>query len=162
MSKRNLIALFAFLALLVALCIFHYRQGENRGISDLSARVDTLVVYDTITIDKPTYITRRVTDTILVSVTDTIRTTDTLYVALPKEQVEWRDSLCVVYASGIRPQVDSVTHFIREKEITRYVVQEKTRRWGVGIQAGYGLTYCDGFKGSPYIGVGVQYNIFAW
>ena len=32
-------------------------------------------------------------------------------------------------------------------------------RWGVGAQAGYGITPA-GFQ--PYLGVGVSFNLFSW
>lgn len=39
------------------------------------------------------------------------------------------------------------------------VVTARPRRWGVGVQAGYGIT-ADGLR--PYIGVGVQYHLFSF
>ena len=86
---------------------------------------------------------------------------DTIYVVMAREQVEWVDSLCAVYASGINPQVDSVRHFVKETIINHYipVVEVKKTRWGVGIQAGAGVG-----KGglTPYVGVGVSYNLISW
>ena len=90
--------------------------------------------------------------------------TDTLYVVLDREQVVWQDSLSVVYASGILPQVDSVKHFIEERVITREVVVPKVRRtrWGIGINAGYGVLLGDQVRTAPYVGIGVSYNIVSW
>lgn len=163
MNKRNLIVLFAFLAILVASTIFHYRRGENRGISALPARVDTLYICDTIKVTEPIYITKKVIDKVCIPVKDTIRMTDTLVIEMDREQVQWRDSLCEVYASGLYPAIDTVIHFVREREIIKTVTRKEKCRWGAGIQAGYGMTLNNGaFSGSPYIGVGIQYNIFAW
>ena len=39
------------------------------------------------------------------------------------------------------------------------VIQVKKTRWGLGIQAGYGASK-DGL--TPYIGVGVSYNVLSW
>ena len=98
-------------------------------------------------------------------VTDTLWKHDTLYVYLEREQIQWQDSLCRVYASGINPQVDSVTHFVQETIITREIsVPVKVKsRWGLGIQVGYGA----GVNGkqvclTPYVGVGISYNILSW
>lgn len=124
-------------------------------------RVDTLFIRDTICVSEPIYVARRVVDSVLVPVVDTIRMRDTLYVQMEREQVQWRDSLSEVYASGINPQVDSVRHFVTERIVTRDVPVERWRRtrWGIGIQAGYGA----GREGlTPYLGVGVSYNILAW
>lgn len=34
-----------------------------------------------------------------------------------------------------------------------------TKRWGIGVQAGIGLTPN---KVEPYIGIGIHYNILSW
>lgn len=124
-------------------------------------KVDTLVIRDTFTVTEPKYITRRVVDSVPYPVTDTIRMRDTLFVLLEREQVTWEDSLARVYASGIDPHVDSVIHFTQEMVITKEipVIQVKKTRWGIGVQAGAGVGK-DGL--TPYVGVGVSYNILSW
>lgn len=123
---------------------------------------DTLTVRDTITVSTPVYLTRREVRRDTVAVTDTLRVRDTLVVVLPREQVEWRDSLVAVWASGIRPAVDSVRHYTRTEIVTQTVTgpgPRKVSRWGLGVQAGYGVSD----KGlTPYVGVGLSYNILAW
>ena len=117
-----------------------------------------MVVRDTIKVAEPVYVTKRVVDSVAYPVTDTIRMRDTLYVLLEREQIRWEDSLAVVYASGVRPQVDSVIHFTQERIITKEipVIQVKRTRWGIGVQAGV----TGGKTGViPYVGVGVSYNI---
>lgn len=124
-------------------------------------KVDTLVIHDTIKVTEPVSVTRTVVDSILVPVTDTVRMRDTLYVFLEREQVRWEDSLAVVYASGIDPQVDSVIHFTRDQIIIKEipVIQVKKTRWGIGVQAG-ATAGKDGII--PYVGLGVSYNILSW
>ena len=136
-------------------CRCHKRgQGEPPAI-----KVDTLLIRDTIKVTEPRFVTRRVVDSIPYPVTDTIRMRDTLYVLLERQQVTWEDSLAMVYASGINPQVDSVIHFRKDMVITRDIPVTIKTRWGVGIQAGVGAG-----KGglTPYVGVGVTYNILSW
>lgn len=165
MSKKALIVGAATIAV-VALIFFHYyigeRDGRNTAISSFEGKSDTLVIHDTIVENKPVYVAKKVVDTLRIPVVDTIRITDTLYIELEREQVEWRDSLCSVYASGILPSVDSVAHYIREREITTYVPQIRKTRWGIGIQAGYGATFSNGVQFAPYIGVGISYDFLAW
>lgn len=138
-----------------------YYCHKKPPISPLEPKVDTLYYHDTITSYEPIYITRKVVDSIRIPVVDTMRFTDTLYIQLAKEQIVWEDSLARVYASGVYPHVDSVLHFtermVIEKEIP--VVQIRSTRWGIGVQAGYGIG-----KGglSPYVGVGVSYNLLSW
>lgn len=124
-------------------------------------RIDTLVVHDTTTIVEPRDVIRRVIDSVRVPVpvTDTIVSRDTIYVSMVREQVVWEDSLARVYASGIMPNVDSVTHFTERTIITKETIVRQKDRWGIGIQAGVGAGK-GGF--TPYVGVGLSYNVFTW
>lgn len=147
--------------LLVLAFLLGRRIGRNAPVCPVEEKVDTLVIRDTISVSTPVYVTRRVVDSVLVPVRDTMMVMDTIYVVMAREQVEWVDSLCAVYASGINPQVDSVRHFVKETIINHYipVVEVRKTRWGVGIQAGAGVG-----KGglTPYVGVGVSYNLISW
>ena len=130
-----------------------------------NVKVDTLFIHDTLTCYEPIFEEKRVIEKQLVQVTDTLIVHDTLYVYLNREQVVWQDSLSVVYASGILPQVDSVRHFTSNQIITieKAIPITKKTHWGLGIQAGYGLGYADKrVYGVPYIGVGISYNILSW
>lgn len=116
---------------------------------------DTLIVWDTIFIDKPIWVTSKVRDSVRIAVpkvqADTIH--DTVYVYLPQQEIVWTDSLCSVYAHGINPVIDSVAHFLP----TRTIIQKPNpKKWGIGIQVGYGASE-DGL--SPYIGIGVTYSL---
>lgn len=146
---------------ILILFLFDRIIPRNAPQEPQSVRVDTLFIRDTIKVTEPVYVTRRMVDSVLVPVTDTIRLRDTLYVFLEREQIRWEDSLSVVYASGVRPEIDSVIHYAERMVIVKEipVVRVKKTRWGVGIQAGAGATK-DGL--TPYVGVGVSYNILSW
>jgi hypothetical protein len=124
-------------------------------------KTDTLYIRDTFVRYTPVYVTRRVVDSVIVPVTvrDTVVGRDTIYVKLERQQVEWRDSLCTVYASGIRPSVDSVAHYVAERIVTVPVEVRRRDHWGLGLQAGAGFG-----KGgvTPYVGVGVSWNLLSW
>lgn len=141
--------------------LFGRRCQQNKPVESIKERVDTLVIRDTITQIQPISIEKKVVDKQLVKITDTLSIHDTLYVYLDREQVVWQDSLSVVYASGINPQVDSVRHFQESQIITiEKTIPVKIRsRWGLGVQAGMGACK-DGL--TPYVGVGVSYNILSW
>ena len=147
--------------LILILFLFDRRIPRNSPQEPQSVKVDTLFIRDTIKVTEPVYVTRRMVDSVLVPVTDTIRLRDTLYVFLEREQIRWEDSLSVVYASGVRPEIDSVIHYAERMVIVKEipVVRVKKTRWGVGIQAGVGATK-DGL--TPYVGVGVSYNLLSW
>ena len=172
MTRQAIISvlLAALVALLIAVFCAGYRCGQRRarstpGLSD-TAKVDTLYIRDTITETRPISVRFRIVDTIRVAAVDTVRVHDTLFVAMERQQVVWRDSLAEVYASGVAPAVDSVRHF-RAAEVRTITLPPveviKRARWGIGIQTGYGATITGGkIQPAPYIGVGVSYNIFAW
>lgn len=148
------------LATCIGFLVGHRCTGNEPG-EPPATRVDTLFIRDTFKVTEPKFIYKKVVDSILYPVTDTIRVRDTLYVLLERQQVTWEDSLARVYASGIQPQVDSVIHFQEHLIITKEipVIQVKKTRWGVGIQAGVGAGK-DGL--TPYLGVGVSYNLLSW
>lgn len=163
---RELLISVAKVALIVVIAFSAgQKHALNRLILPLNEKVDTLVVYDTITQYKPILEERVVLQTVPIPVVDTMWLHDTMYVYLEREQVVWQDSLSRVYASGILPQVDSVHHYIRERVVTKELtkVVKKPCRWGVGIHAGYGAFAKNGqISTSPYIGVGLSYNILSW
>ena len=113
----------------------------------------------TVTVSEPISVTRWRVDSIAFPVRDTVRVQDTLFVYLERERVRWRDEYCEVFASGVQPSVDSVRHYISERVILKTVPERVRSRWGIGVQAGYGASR-QGL--SPYIGVGVSYNILTW
>ena len=141
------------------------KHPQKLPVEPIKEKVDTLLIFDTITLTKPVFVEKIQLDSVYMPVTDTLWKHDTLYVYLEREQIQWQDSLCRVYASGINPQVDSVTHFVQETIVTREIsVPVKVKsRWGLGIQVGYGA----GVNGkqvylTPYVGVGISYNILSW
>lgn len=66
---------------------------------------------------------------------------------------------------GFRASLVSMEVF-RKTQIVTERVEIRTpdrRRWGIGIQAGYGATLRDNrLTATPYLGVGLSYNLFTW
>ena len=58
-------------------------------------------------------------------------------------------------------KTSSFTNYTKEQIITKEipVIQNTKTRWGLGVQAGVGAG-----KGglSPYVGIGVSYNLLSW
>lgn len=163
--RELLISVAKVVMIVVVAFVAGQRCAQKRLILPPNEKVDTLIVYDTITQYKPILEERVVLQTVPIPVVDTMWLHDTMYVYLEREQVVWQDSLSRVYASGILPQVDSVHHYIRERVVTKELtkVVKKPCRWGVGIHAGYGAFAKNGqISTSPYIGVGLSYNILSW
>ena len=157
--RNSIILLFALLIVGAAGFVAGRKTAKTGGFEPISERVDTLVIRDTIVSYKPKYITKRVVDTTFIPVPEYIERNDTIYAVMEREQVVWEDSLARVYASGIYPQVDSVMHYRTERVINHIIPVKVNPKWGIGIQGGVGLG-----KGglTPYVGVGVQYNILTW
>ena len=89
------------------------------------------------------------------------RVGDSLKLVLLRVQRHYSDSTFDVWVSGVDPRLDSIktyqTNMIITKEIP--VIQVKKTRWGLGVQAGAGIGK-DGL--TPYVGVGISYNILSW
>lgn len=158
--KNTFVIVAVILTILVAFLVGH-EVGRNGQEQAVITKVDTLVIRDTIKQIEPVLVERKVVKVDTLQVTDTLTLRDTLFILLEREQIRWEDSLAVVYASGIRPAVDSVIHYTRDRIVTietTRVVKEKSR-WGLGIQAGAGMS-TQGVV--PYVGVGVSWNILTW
>lgn len=128
--------------------------------------VTTKISYDTIPYYMPvpadSYITRyevvklpAVRDTIIDSLIykDTL-IHDSVNVIVPISQKKYEDSTYTAYVSGYNPRLDSIS--IYRKTIYQ-TITEKPSRWGVGITGGYGYGK-GGF--TPFVGVGIYYNLF--
>lgn len=86
---------------------------------------------------------------------------DSLRLVLLRVQRHYSDSTFDAWVSGVDPRLDSIktyqTNMVITKEIP--VIQVKKTRWGLGISAGCGVGK-DGL--TPYVGVGISYNILSW
>ena len=155
------IAEYLLVSIITLLACFLFAKGcdsiKEPPQERIVSRVDTLYIRDTLTVYKPSKVTRTVKDTVRVIVKEAQIDTmhDTVFVYLPQESIVWQDDRCIVYAHGINPQVDSVTHFNSSAVVTR-TVTGRPKRWGIGVSVGYGMSK-DGL--SPYIGLGISYNI---
>lgn len=90
--------------------------------------------------------------------TDTMRIGDTV---VYREQAYYEDSLYRAWVSGYRPRLDSLIVFPKTvyQTVTNdiyHTITPKKKRWGLGLQAGYG------YPGGFYFGGGINYNIFQW
>lgn len=151
--------------------IFQCCQNEPVGNA---TEETTTVSRDTVPILIDTPIPRDSTvlryESIKVPVLDTIRTTvadtlplDSITVEIPITQKVYRNSTYQAWVSGYKPSLDSIRIFQPITTITRTItnteVRYKSKRWGVGVQVGVGMTPN---KVEPYVGIGVTYNILSW
>lgn len=163
MSSASKICLL-LAALLLAYCA-GCNTAQQRAISSAIQQADTLVIRDTITREMPVYVTNTRVRTEYVLVRDTLRLHDTLFVPITIEKRVYKDSLYRAEISGYKPSLDKIEIYQQTRTITQVeqVLVKDKKRWGLGIQAGYGVGIHSGVVyTTPYIGVGVSYNLLRW
>ena len=126
-------------------------------------QIDTLVLHDTLRVEKPIPRYVRVIDTMLVPVVDTICMRDSVFIPIPREEKIYQDSTYSAVVSGYRPSLDTIAVFQTTKFIT--ITKEKpTKRWNIGPQVGIGFVGNkeNALRFGYYAGIGVQYSIFSF
>ena len=88
---------------------------------------------------------------------DTIIVHDTVRVAVPISRYTFADSLYKCEVEGYDVSLKRMEVYPRT--IYRTNIVRQPSRWGIGVQVGYGASK-HGL--SPYVGVGVQYNILSF
>lgn len=87
---------------------------------------------------------------------DTIIVRDTVHVAVPISRYTFADSLYKCEVEGYDVSLKRME--VYPKTIYRTNIVREPSRWGFGVQVGYGMSR-EGV--SPYIGVGVSYNLIS-
>lgn len=128
---------------------------------------DTLRIRDTVFKDRPVPVEVRVTDTMLVAAVDTVqvmvRDTVQVMVQVPREVRVYSDSAYRAQVSGYRPSLDWIEVYPQTTVVTRTISVDSRKRWGIGVQAGYGAYVSGGqVRLTPYVGIGISYNILSW
>ena len=139
----------------LALCLLCFLAGRhsNRAGGVLVGKNDTLILHDTIrdSIPYPVYETviQTVPEMFPIYITlegDTVR--EPIFVPIRITQKEYLTDDYHAWVSGYNPSLDSIDIFRKTMS---------SRRWGIGITAGYGI----GRNGlSPYVGIGGYYRIW--
>lgn len=146
---------------------------------------DTLTVHDTIAVSAPSADSSTKLSTILLPVAtnsadgrknghiDTVTIHDTLYITLPFEQKFYQGNQYQAWVSGYRPSLDSIRLFTNTTQYTTSIstdagtgiIQKKPglKKFGLGLHIGYGITinpFTKKIDHTPYIGLGLTYNLF--
>ncbi len=116
-------------------------------------RIDTVVVERPV----PVRVVETRTDTLLL-----YRPQDTIRVPVPIRRYSFRDSLYALDVSGYNVTLDHMEVYPRTIYRTVTHTTERTltdrKRWGIGVQAGYGYNF-GSEKAGPYVGIGLQYSL---
>ena len=141
-------------------------EYKNSRHPNVEVQIDTCIIHDTIIVEKPILQKVAMTDTLRLPVLtrDTLMLHDTVFVTLPIEQRQYGDTRYTAWVSGYRPQLDSIHIYQQTEYITKEIkTNTKPKRWGIGLQAGYGVSLHNGqLFPAPYIGVGLSYSIINW
>lgn len=157
------LALYGALALLLAFCLGRWTSPASEAERIVETRRDTVTLRDTHVVERPVYVHRYTRDSILVAVRDTVIRHDTAYIALPRETRVYKDSTYQAVVSGYQPTLDRIEIFQSSRVITSESVKiPKRKRWGVGVQVGYGATLERQPQLVPYVGLGVSYNFLTF
>ena len=152
------------------------RCPRNGGGETPTPKVDTLFIRDTNTftepkkepspdvpikeIPVPVYVAdSSAIDSLLNECARLERVGDSLQLVLLRVQRHYSDSTFDAWVSGVDPRLDSIKTYQTNMVITKEIPVIKKTRWGLGVQAGVGAG-----KGglTPYVGVGVSYNLLSW
>lgn len=99
-----------------------------------------------------------------VNAVSTVFLHDTTVVYLPREQryYEEEDGRLRMWVSGYDPSLDRYELDKVETTITNTIV-ERPAHWALSVSAGYGAALHDKIVVlSPFIGIGISYNIISW
>lgn len=166
--------MYVLVGVLLCLNVYQCRRAQN-SVPPCGIYTDTLTVFDTIPFYKPvprdSVVVRYITETLPVTPEtkpepeDTVDMetlpvpADSATVEIPITQKVYKDSTYTAYVSGYHPQLDSLFIYPQTKFINT-VHRPKPKRWGIGLQVGYGITMKNQPQFVPYIGIGISYNLF--
>ena len=161
---KKSIYLFVCLLGLWGCFLFGRRSGE-KPIQTIITRDTVLIVrVDTMVINKPQPYKVTVHDTVYFSNPQNTQNPQNPQPGefLVHQTKIYQDSTYRAQVSGYDVQLDWIETYNKTiiREITRVEqIKTKPKRWGLGVQAGYGI----GRNGlQPYIGVGISYNIISF
>ena len=141
---------WALVIMLLIVCMAAWFRPINQFPAEIKTetKIKTIVKVDTLLIPSP------MAPLLIIRLTDTMHVGDTV---IHREQAYYEDSLYRVWVSGYRPRLvfpravyQTVTNDIY------HTITLKKKRWGIGLQAGYGYPY------GWYVGAGISYNLFMW
>ena len=119
----------------------------------VNVQTDTLVIRDTIREKEPVFLTKYVDRVELVPVTDTIRRTDTLYMAVEIERKTYQGDDYRAVVSGFRPSLEEIAVFPKTVYLQTEVTQPPAPAPRRGPRAGIGIAAGPGAFWTPQAGV---------
>lgn len=159
------VALVAIFLLIMLAALGRIRKLEKHieELENAPADTVTMIRVDTLRIAELVPVYKYIKEKEYITVKDSLIVVDTVtkLIQLPREYLVYRDSTYRAVVSGVQPRLDSLELYPKTtvQTVTKYVLRTDAKRWGLGVNVGAGW---NGQKISPYVGVGVQYNLFRW
>lgn len=148
--------------ILVALLAFGLGWCSRSPTENGVGKTDTITSVHVVTkVDVDTqYILFPVPYLAWVDKSDTIRIGDSCWHL--REYKEYQDSNYYAKVSGVSPRLDEIRVYPKTIYQTEYIYRDithKSKRWGLGVSAGYGV----GVHGlSPILAVTINYSLWQW
>lgn len=139
-------------ALVVSFKLGQHYAPTSPGLP-VNVQTDTLVIRDTIREKEPVFLTKYVDRVELVPVTDTIRRTDTLYMAVEIERKTYQGDDYRAVVSGFRPSLEEIAVFPKTVYLQTEVTQPPAPASRRGPRAGIGIAAGPGAFWTPQAGV---------
>lgn len=150
-----LFAIFSMSIYINNICKNKNKENTETVKTDTVTQIQTYRDTITITKFKPVIQYHHSKDTFIVNNTDTIQ------MQIPINHYEFADSNYCVKLTGYDVNIDTVSVFPKITETTKIVTNTITKKQhiSIGLNAGYGYGFVSK-KFEPFIGIGLQYNIF--
>lgn len=151
MNKKLILEILA--AVGVAAISFLAGRASKRPSESVRVEQSVIVKRDTIREKEPVFLTKYVDRVELVPVTDTIRRTDTLYMAVEIERKTYQGDDYRAVVSGWRPSLEEIAVFPKTVYLQTEVTQPPAPASRRGPRAGIGIAAGPGAFWTPQAGV---------
>lgn len=158
--KEGMLMRWYHIIILAAACALSFFCGwraHRPPTTNTEVKKVTEYHYDTITREKPVYITKYVKSFMLIPAKDTVNIHDTTFVYVPREYKVYQDSSYRAVVSGYDPRLDSIEFYYPTTTVT--ITKTKENKWHFGLQGGIGVTK-NGL--SYYLGFGGTYSFYSF
>lgn len=142
--------------------IYNLDRFVNERLEVLDVEPELIIVdsvkFDSVYTEKKEIVKLPIYNTDTIKQTDTIIHQDSIFVEIPISVKHYKDTLAETAISfDLRGFQCEMNNLYVENLKTPIIEENKPKRWGLGLQLGMGVTK---EKISPYIGVGISYNLF--
>ena len=147
--------LYVVIIILFSLCFYQWKYPKIEIIETEIIKKDTVILVDTLFIEKPVYRTKYITKV------DTVYVNDTIPIALPVETKIYEDSTYAAQISGIKADLDWIKVYpkqttIYEEKVLQMPYKQPLFEFKPSVGIGYGLI---NNKVDIYVGGSLQINL---